>query len=351
MERNIRFVYGITTAVLLLTLFAGCKPLFDLFSKKTEEKVEEVKKEEAAPKTEEARGPVLLSIDGRPVLRESDFNRHLTQMLQMNPYFRGAGPESLPAPLKRKFFDELSKQELILAWADKNHVEKDPEFKKSYADMKKLVKRSLLVQRFESKLFEDINVTDKEIKDHFDKEKSKFVKEPGGVLVAGIKFSDGEKATKFYNTVKGKQAQFEELAKKEDEENFKDFGRVSKEQQGMMGSDIPAAVKEKALSLSKLPAIEKITVGKNVWVIRAWDKQDTKFFELDEVKPQLEAMLKNNKFRDVLDARVKKLEGEFTIDRNYDYFKEVEPANSVKRGHAKKSEKQVEKLPAHSAAA
>ena len=34
-------------------------------------------------------------------------------MLAMNPYFRGAGLESLPMPLKRKVLDELVQQELV----------------------------------------------------------------------------------------------------------------------------------------------------------------------------------------------------------------------------------------------
>jgi len=349
MERDTRFVVGLGTAVFALAFFSGCKPLFDFFRKKPEEKVEEVRKEVVETKKEEAMGPILLSIDGKSVLKESDFNKHLAQMLQMNPYFRGAGAESLPVPLKRKFFDELSKQEIILAWANKNNIASDPEFKKSYDDMKKLVKRSLLVQRFESKLFEDIEITDREIKEHFEKEKSKFIKEPGGVLVSGIKFDDSEKATKFYDSVKNKASQFDELAKKDNEENFKAFGRISKEQQDLAGSDVPAAVKEKVLSLTKFPAIEKIKIGKNVWVIHASDKQDAKFFELDEVRPQLESMLKNNKFRDVLDARIKKLEGEFTIDRNYDYFKEIQPQESIRRNITKKAEKKEEKLPSPSA--
>jgi len=191
MKKNATLIAKLGTGLLVITLFSGCKFITDLFKKApAKEKVTEVQEVEK----EEGTGEVLLNIDGKPVLKESDFDKHLTQMLQVNPYFRGAGVDSLPMAIKRKFFDELVKQELILAWADKNRIEDDAEFIKSFAEMKALVKRSLLVQRFESKIFEDISVSDNEVKDHFNQNKEKFVKEPGGVLISGIKFEDEEKA-------------------------------------------------------------------------------------------------------------------------------------------------------------
>jgi hypothetical protein len=123
--------------------------------------------------------------------------------------------------MKRKFFDELVKQELILAWAGKNDIESDPQFIKSFEEMSKLVKRSLLVQNFETKLFEGINVSDSEIKDHFEQNKSKFVKDAGGVMVIGIEFNNKEKAAAFFDKVKDKKADFAEIAGKEKDGEFK----------------------------------------------------------------------------------------------------------------------------------
>jgi len=230
--------------------------------------------------------------------------------------------------VKRKFFDELVKQELILAWAIKNDIEDTAEFKKSFAEMVKLVKRSLLVQQFESQIFKDIVVTDADVKKHFDENKEKFIKEPGGVLVSGIKFKNAEKADAFLEKAKANKSDFVELAKEEDSTNFQDFGRVSEQpqqpQQPMgQGSDVPSAIQKKALELKTLPAIAKVKVGKNIWVIHVSDKKTPEYFKLDEIKPQLETMLKNNKFREVLDGKIKTLRGEFTIDVNEDFFKET----------------------------
>ena len=324
MERNIKVFVKLGVGILILTTVTGCKPLFDLFKgSKSEEKAKTVEVKEVEVSTPSgSTGTVLLNIDGKPALRESDFDKHLNQMLQMNPYFRGASADSLPMQIKRKFFDELIKQEIILAWANKNNVAQDPEFIKSFEEMKNLVRRSLLVQRFEAKIFDGIKVSDKEISDYFNGNKEKFVKEEGGVLLSGVKFTDKEKASAFYDEVQNKKSDFVELAKKEDVKNFVDFGKVSKDQKQPELVEVPALIKDKALALSNLPAVEKITVGRNTWVIYVSGKTEPQYFSIEEVRSQLEAMLKNNKFRDAIEEKGNGIRGDFTVDVNEDFFKD-----------------------------
>ena len=334
MNSSKRIITKMTVAVMMVAFLGGCKPVLDFFNKKTASK----KKTTTAVVQTADQGAILLNIDGKPAITEVDFNKHLTQMLQVNPYFRGASIDSLPSPLKRKFFDELIKQELIIAWAEKNDIDQDVEFIKSFEEMKKLVKRSLLVQRFETKLFEDINVSEKDVKDHFNKNKDKFIKEPGGTLVEGIAFDDDTSATAFYNKVKGKEAEFKKLAKSTDKDAFTDFGRVEEKQVGP-GVSIPAQIKEKALSLTNLPAVVRVQADGKIWVICASDKKAAKYFDFAEVKGQLEGMLKNNKFREVLNEKVDGLKGDFTIDINEDYFQG--PAPVAPPVPAKKIKKEV----------
>ena len=152
-------------------------------------------------------------------------------------------------------------------------------------------------------------------------------------MLEGVRFEDKEKASAFFDSVKGKQNEFAKLAEKADGGEFKDFGRVSKEpaKGGFAMSDVPSQVKDKALSLKKFPAVEKIDAGKNVWVIRASDKKETEYFNLDEIKPQLEVMLKNNKFREEIEKQVKDLRKDFTIDVNEDFFKEAKTEDSEEK--------------------
>ena len=89
---------------------------------------------------------------------------------------------------------------------------------------------------------------------------------------------------------------------------------------------VPAPVKETVLSLTKLPSVEKIKVGKEFWVVKAWDKKDTVLFGVDEVKSHIEAMLKNNQFKDVIEKRMEELKKELKVVINEDYFKDVKAA-------------------------
>jgi peptidyl-prolyl cis-trans isomerase C len=302
MTKNVGVISKIGAGVLVLALFVGC----DLFKKKETSK--------------EGAGVTLLSIGGKAVINEGDFNKHLVRMLQMNPYFRGAGVESLPLPVKRKVFDELAKQELILAEAYKNKIDETEEFKKSFAEMAELVKKSLLVQQFEKNLLEAIKIEENEVKADFDKNKDKYVKDVGGVAVSGIKFDTDLKANAFLNKVRGKFAEFNDLAKKENAANFTDFGRVGEEMRGMPMNNVPAEIKKKALAFTKFPSIDKIQSGKTFWVVYAADKKGKEFFAMEEIKPQLESMLKNNKFRAALEEKLATLKGDYKPEINESYF-------------------------------
>jgi peptidylprolyl isomerase len=278
----------------------------------------------------------LCSIDNKPVIKESDFNNSLNQMLQANPYFRGAGADSLPMQIKRRFFDELVKQELIIAEADKTNIEKDPEFQKSLEEMVKLVKRSLKVQFFEKKVFEGIKVSDSDSKKYFEENKERYMKAAGGVLVAGASFANDADAQAFMHSTKTSVDEFEKLAKANKKATFKDFGRVSKGAQGMGFGMTPAPVKEAALAMHKLPGVEKVKVGKEIWVIKAWDKKDSVYYEYSEIKPQLEMVIKNNQARDVLEKLLKDLREKFKVVVNEDFFKDAtKPAEGDVKVEAK----------------
>jgi len=294
---------------LALTVLAGCD-----FSKK----------ESGSEKsTAKADGSIVLcTINNEPVIKESEFLSSLNQMIQANQYFRGASAESLPKELQRKFFDQLATQALIEKYSVKNSIEKDPEFIKAYEETEKLLKRSLMVQMFEKKLYDGIKVSDEDIQKHYAENKDRFVKSAGGVLVAGARFDTDEAAQAFLAKAKADVNAFDKLVKDEKGAKFRDFGRVSKEAKNPQYDVVPGPIKDTALGLTKLPAVDKVKVGKEYWVIKAWDKKDAEIFDLAEIKQHIEAMLKNNLFKDALDKQLQDIKGDFKMTVNEDYFKE-----------------------------
>ncbi len=297
--------------VLSLVVLGGC----DLFKKK------ETKEESNVSQSAEG-GTVLCTIDGQAAVKEAEFLDNLNQMIQANPYFKGATVDSLPKDLLRKFFDQLATQALIVKYADKNHIEKDPEYIKAFNKTKEQLENMLKVQIFEKKIYDNIKIDEADIKKYYEENKDRFVKAAGGVLLVSARFDTEVAADAFLDSVKNKVADFEKLAKADPKAKFKEFGRVSKEVRGMQQEMIPSPVKEAALSMMSIPGVEKVKAGKEFWVIKVSDKQEAALFDLDEVKSHVEAILKNNKYRDVLEKRIKELKDEFKIVINEDYFKE-----------------------------
>lgn len=333
-NKNISLFAGLSLVFVAALIFSGC----DFLKKDSTKGIAKEKKE-----PEVSGEVVLLSINGKTALKKSDFDKHLAQMVQMHPMFRGASVETLPKPIQKQVFNTLVKQEIIVAYADKNNFEKDPEFIKAFDEMKDLVKRSLLIQRFESRILDDIKISDTEVEEFYNKNKEKFVKEQGGVSVEAISFKNPVQATAFFEKVKNDIDDFAKLAKNEKNGEFKDFGRVSKQERGPVFNGIPEKLKEKALAMSKLPAIDKIEIDKTIWIIKASDKKDDVFATLDEVKTYLADDLKKNKAREIVENKLKEIEKGFTVNINEDYFKEKDAENS--------DQENSEKEPAPSAAA
>lgn len=306
--------------VLTVSLLPGCKYL-DFFKKKEAEKTES-----AEAKADDAL--VLCSINGKAVIKKSDFDKRVTQMLQANPYFRGAGADMLPLNVKRKFLDRLVEEELFVLDADKQNIEKEAEFQKTLKEMVDLVTRSLKIQFREKKIYDETKVAEEQAKKYFEEHKTQYVKVAGGTLASGAKFDTDAAANAFLTQAKANVGNFEKLAKQSKSGKFREFGRVSQESNNnQMGMEtVPAPIKEAVLSMRNLPAVEKVKVGKEIWVVKASDKKDSVFFDFEEVKPQVEAMIKNNEFRSKLTSEIEKLRAEYKITVNEDFFKDVKQA-------------------------
>lgn len=311
-----------------LSLFAGCNNPFSAVKEATSKASISPTKEAVIDTSSDKTGSTLCSINGKPVISENDFNKGIAQVLQSNPFFRGAGgANALPMAIKRKFLDEMVKQELIIADAQKQNIEEDPAFLKELEEVSKLVKRSLIVQFFEKKIFENIKVTDSDVKKHYEENKERYVKVAGGVLVSSASFENEAAADDFVNKAPKNLEEFEKQAKEIKDCKFNDHGRIGKDSRGEMGVEVaPKALKSAVLEVKEYPAVGKVKVGKTFHVFCAADPKQSEYFELDEIRQQIEGLLKNNMFRDKLEEKLKVLNSSFDITINEDFFKEKESA-------------------------
>jgi len=276
-------------------------------------------------KKKEAEGPasagddiVLLSINKKPVVTKTQFYTILTAMVGK------MDPTMLPADTQKKVLSNLAKFKIAVLAAEKAGITKDDEFKKLYAEQMKHMRDELLVRFYEKKKFDEIQVSANEKKEHFEKNKALFVKEQGGSLVYGVNFSDKEKALAFYDSVKGQMSEFTSLGKKEKDGRFREFGRVSAKATGY--SMVPESVKQAALKLSKLPAVDVVKEKTGTWVIYVAEKKESSLYEFAEVEERIGNQLKMNKFMEARTKLYDDLEKEFEIEINEDYFKALVPA-------------------------
>ena len=257
-------------------------------------------------------GPVLVYIDKEPVLYQKEFEGYLAQMLQMYPQLKGLMTvDSLPEPMKKNVLQKLVDQKLIIAWGKKNNVEQDEEFVKSLDEALKMIKDHLMIQQFEKRMSTDIEATDSDVRAEFNKNKKKYVKTLGGTTILGVKFKNDADAADLLNKAKGKEDQFKEIVKIETKEKVKDFGKVS-EDTSLPG--LPKEVKEVAITITKFPALKTVKSGKFTWVICAPDKVETEYLEFDEVKGQIEEMIRNEQTQKAIEKKIGELKKEYTVE-------------------------------------
>ena len=300
MRNKMRSVLGYSLAVVAIALLAGCwgKP-----------------KEEAAVEG----GVPLLKINNKPVINDTAFYKELGAMVgKMDPML-------LPKPTQRKVLEDLARFETTVAAAIKEGVDKDPEFRKAYKEQKRRLKKVALVRFYDKKKFDEIKVDEVAAKAHFDANKASYVKEQGGVLVSGVKFSSREKALAFYENAK-KQTKVEDFAsigKKEKEGKFREFGRVGEEAAQGAYNMVPAAIKSAALKLTKVPGVDIVKDGKETWIIHVSDKKEAVLYEYPEIKERLINQLKINEFMKQRNEMYEKLKKELNVEINEEFFKEV----------------------------
>ena len=124
---------------------------------------------------------VLAKVEGREI-KESDVNLLLKNLGQNAAYFQGEEG-------KKKLVDELVMQELMYLDAKERNLENEQEFLEVFNEMKK----SMLQQYNLRKMFNSITLTDEELKDFYEENKSLYTL-PEMVQASHILIDTEEKA-------------------------------------------------------------------------------------------------------------------------------------------------------------
>ncbi len=260
--------------------------------------------------------PVLVKIDGKPVLHKEEFLEFADQAMKANPYLASFGItsyESAPEPIRQQLLDAMVQQKLIAIWGQAQGIEQTVEYKEMYAKLVDQLKQALVAQSFDKKIFDTVSVSDEEVLAKYEEMRSQMVKDPGSVKAVGVSFKSEEKANVFFDLVVNKEEDSLLNLAKESDATVVDFGSVSLDSR-QPAEGIPSAVRKALVGLGEKQYYAQAKDGDIYWVVQVIDRVKPTYMSFNEVQEQLAGMVKQEKFRAIREARINEIRGGHTVD-------------------------------------
>ncbi len=192
-----------------------------------------------------------------------------------------------------------------------NKALKDANF--TMDDLKEFIKNSLLTKRVNEKVTGKITITDKEVKDYFDKNSTQF-KDPEQVKVSHILVKTEDEAKSIKSEIDSGAITFEDAAKKySTDPGTKDKGGdLGFVQKGQMAPEFETAAFGLAIGVISDPV--KTQFGYHL--IKVFEKKEARQKTFDEVKSSIEQMLKAQKESDKVKKWLDGIKKKSTIKKN-----------------------------------
>jgi parvulin-like peptidyl-prolyl isomerase len=226
---------------------------------------------------------------------------------------------TLPQEKQKQLFDQFTQQmvvqELMYDDAKKTGVLKSKEYKEEYKKIEEKVKKNIAIQVWQKKLHDKIKVSEKELKEYYKNNKEEFV-EKERVHARHILVKTEEEAKKIIAELKplsGEKlkAKFEELARlKSTGPSGPKGGDLGTFTQGQMVPAFNDAVF--SMNVGSVTA-KPVKTQFGYHVIYLEDKMKATTRSYAEVKNVIEQRIKNEKFKSVMQEKMKKLEEKATI--------------------------------------
>jgi parvulin-like peptidyl-prolyl isomerase len=258
-----------------------------------------------------ASAKTLVSVNGKPITQE-EVDQELMQATQGR--FNQV-PADRQAAFRQQVLQQLIGKELIYDDAKKSGITKSAEYKKEYKKLEERMKKELAIQVWQKKLLDSIKISNKELKDYYNKNIDEF-REKESVHARHILVKTEDEAKKIISALKSLSGEklkekFIELAKKESTgpsgPNGGDLGYFSK------GQMVPA-FNDKVFSMKKGTITkEPVKTQFGYHVIYLEDKKPSMTRSFDEVKAFIEQRLKMEKFKEVMKKKMDELQKKATI--------------------------------------
>jgi parvulin-like peptidyl-prolyl isomerase len=295
-------------------------------------------------KTQKKTDKIVAKVDGKPIY-ESEVKSVLYQFLRRS----GMDPKSIDfnspqlANYKKSIIDRLVERELLFNAASKvvkkdfskevneqfSNMEKQFKSKEEFLkkikesgtspnEIKEKIKRNLIIREYIKSIDDKIKVTDKEVKEFYEKNPDAFKQEAqvrAAHILVQIKNSTDEEAKKKINDIYEKLKKgeaFDKLAKEYSDcpskEHGGDLGYFKRN--GQMVEEFSKVAFETPVGQYSKPF--KTQFGYHI--VKVLDKKPERKFTLDESKEKIRKMLKDRKLKENLDKKLKELKEKSKIE-------------------------------------
>jgi parvulin-like peptidyl-prolyl isomerase len=253
----------------------------------------------------------LVTVNGTTISQE-DVDRELMNATQGR--FNQV-PLEKQAQFRQQVLQQLIGKEIIYDDAKKTGVLNSKEYKEEYKKLEERMKKELAIQVWQKKQADAIKISDKELKDYYNKNKEEF-NEKESVHARHILVKDEAEAKKIIAELKPLsgaklKAKFEELAKEKSTgpsgPKGGDLGFFTQGQMVPAFNDKVFSMKEGTVTLVPV----KTQFGYHVIYLE--EKKDATTRTFAEVKPFIEQRLKMEKFKDVMKKKMDALQKKAVI--------------------------------------
>ena len=224
-------------------------------------------------------------------------------------------PADRQAAFRQQVLQQLIGKELIYDDAKKSGIINSKEYKSEYKKLEQRMKKELAIQVWQKKLLDSIKISDKELREYYNKNKEEF-NEKESVHARHILVKTEDEAKKIIAQLKSLSGEklkqkFIELAKKESTgpsgPKGGDLGYFSK------GQMVPA-FNDKVFSMKKGQiTLKPVKTQFGYHVIYVEDKKPSMTRSFDEVKAFIEQRLKMEKFKAVMKKKMDELQKKAAI--------------------------------------
>lgn len=246
---------------------------------------------------------------GSSTLTKKDLQEDLKTLPPQTKAFL-ASPEGI-----NRLKDELIKREVLYEEAKKKELAKSEEFKRRLEEFKKITLINMLL---EQELKNIQQVTEKDAKDYYEKNKDQFIK-PTEVRLSQIVVKSEDDAKKVYERV-DKGEDFAKIAKElsKDDKTKASGGDMGFFKKGQLESQI----ENLAFSLKKGQVSMPLNRKDGIYIFKVTDVKGTPV-EFEQIKQQLMEQLKAKKQQDWFNSYIEELKKKHKVEINEKILQEM----------------------------